>query len=219
MKKCYTLAIWMNNYQEDLTEQINRVYESLLLVNNIDYLRVNYLAASSIDAAKDFILNKENIETLIIRNLNKRNNDLGSRFSFFNSKNNSTSGVSILTGVRKEMFFNTMIININEIDYSAIDSAEQIIHLFEELIQINKPYYACLTSENKMIGLDDLMKPKSVCWLNYWDKSILYNVKMNEAFSNVSVNEKRNGVMVKFEDLSMNDPLQKQVNKLVLNCL
>lgn len=84
MKKSYTLAIWMNNYHESLSQQINRVYESLLLINNIEYLSVNYLTSSSIKEANDFILSKDSVERLIEENLNKRNGDLGSRFSFFN---------------------------------------------------------------------------------------------------------------------------------------
>lgn len=114
------------------------------------------------------------------------------------------------------MFNNTIIININEIDYSASKSVNQVISLFEELIKINKPYYACLTSDSAMVGLDGSMKPKSVCWLNYWDKTILDNVTMDCDFSNLIVNEIESGIMVTFEDLDINNPLQKQINESIL---
>jgi hypothetical protein len=55
----------MNNYHETLTEQIDRIYDSLSLINKVEYLRANYLTAYSLSTAKEFVLSKEAIRILI----------------------------------------------------------------------------------------------------------------------------------------------------------
>ena len=204
MKKNYTLVVWMNNYHETLSEQIDRIYESLMVINDVDYLAPNYLTSSSKEGADRFYISKESIEQLINLNMNKRNSDLGSRFSFFTSKDDDTSGVSVSTGIRKNTFYNTIVININNVEYSKIESAKKINDIFHKLVLINKPHYACLTENSEEIGLDSDDKPKSVCWLNYWSNSIVSNTTLNEKdILNIFVEKMAEGCSIRLQEIAI----------------
>lgn len=118
--------------ENDLDAQAKQIFDVLTLLNRIDYLKPRYLTVSRKRDVKDFELSLDNVKNLIYRSNDKVIPDLGSRFSFFSSLNDSESvGISISIGVSNLKFSNTLVINLNtDIKDKAAVSYDELANLF-----------------------------------------------------------------------------------------
>ena len=179
MNDCYELNIWSRNYEDSFERQVERVHDSLLEMSRIEELVPRYLTAMSKDVAPELELTKENIEQLIKDKEDKKFPQLGSELSLFTSKDdNKICGIRVSTGKKSTKFVNSITVNINFLNlYGDEVKRNQIIDLFNKLIEVNDAFYACIV-DNENHNLYDgyynhrNKKPKSVFWVNYWGKEI-----------------------------------------------
>lgn len=192
----YTMILWMNDYAESLQNQIERIFLSLCEMKKVSYLVPRYITASSKEKICEVDLTKKGVEELINRNMNQRNNELGSTFSLFTSMDNNIScGILITTGTKKEQFINTIIVNIRHSLYDDGQEIDELNDLFVQLIKINNPFYACVTDNKNQSVYGNCMNfnksiPNSVFWINYWGERISKKLNIDEKIKNTDIKTK-----------------------------
>lgn len=189
MNERYTMIIWITPVEETLEAQTERIFLTLSELGIIDSLRPNFLTAMSKKLTKEFILNKENICDLILREQDKLFSDLGSYLSFFTSMNNDESnGIRIKTGITNPKFTNSIVINIHSSNLINDDKKLlQLIPIFKKLVKINKPFYACIVgrgNKDMYVGhyLNEKEQPKVAYWMNYWGKDIISKIDFEQVY-------------------------------------
>lgn len=235
MNKYYEMIFWMNNYNESLDEQVDRIFLSLKACEEVDYLIPCYLKSSSKQSAPKFELSKKNVKELIITNMNTRTIDLGSRFGFFTSMDDTIScGISFSTGIKSKMFVNTLVITISHTEYKEEQEIEEINNLFLQLIYANKPCYACLTDQvnrnkygdGKLLNIESGL-PNAVLWINYWGKNISENLDLYKKRKRIEglcdIKELLDGYYIRLQYRPINDSKsdellnQEKFNQIMCN--
>ena len=227
----YEMEIWSRNYEDNFEEQVNRVYNSLLEMNKIENLEPKYLTAMSKESAPEFELTRENVEQLIKRHTDKKFPELGANFGLFTSKDdNKICGIGFSTGIKKQIFVNSVTINISfmNLQYD-IAKRNQIISLLNKLVEINEAFYACIFDNTNYNLYDGYYNhttklPKSVFWVNYWGNEIIDRLpKENLAIENIKdevyqLRRGEKGYFIRLSETSIFDDeekvaLQRKVNK------
>jgi hypothetical protein len=224
MNKNYTAVLWMNDYRESLDSQVERIYSSMNKMGKVDYLIPKYLPANSKAEVTEFVFSVNNVKDMIITNIDEKFNDLGSRFSFFTSMNDDKMcGISFSTGIKNEQFVNTVVVNIKNQDYDNTEKAEEISSLFLKLVEINKPFYACLTeNENKslhgpyMKSIDGV--PSAVLWVNYFGETIATKLSIAEKMIDTNIEELceirklNDGYYIRLQESPINNLSEEQLS-------
>ena len=229
----YDLVIWSRNYDDTFERQAERAYDSLVEMSKIEHLVPKYLTAASKESAPDFELTKENLKLLMESRTDKKFPEIGEEMSFFTSKDDDKiCGISLSTGKKKELFVNSITINIAfmDLEHNA-EKREQLINLFHKLIEINDAFYGCVV-DNANYSLHDgyydhtRKLPKSVFWLNFWGEEVINLLPQKE----LSLNKIRNeiyqleqyekGYFIRLTETSIFDDeekisFQKKINKEV----
>ena len=225
MEKNYTMILWMNDYNESLGNQIKRIYSSMKEMSELDYLKPKYLKAYSKKEAEEFVLTKENIEKIIERNrTDNEMTDLGSRFGFFTSMNDDTMcGISFSTGIRTAQFVNTLVINISNQNYEDNLKDKEVTSLFMKLVEINKPFYACLSEDENRSMYGPYMKsidgvPSSVLWINYFGEAIATKLNISEKMADTNIEELceirelNDGYYIRLQERPINNLSEEQLS-------
>lgn len=176
----YEMILWANPKENSLDDQAEQLFNILMALYKIDYLKPKYQTVRRKKDAVEFDLTLENVKNLIARKKNKQFPDLGSIISFFTSLNDNESvGISITTGVSNLKFQNTLIINFNtDLKENKIVTYDELTDLFKIMVKIFNPFYGCITckSNRNLFGGyfdNDNKKPYSIFDVNYWDMSIV----------------------------------------------
>lgn len=231
MTDSFEISIWSRNYDDTFDKQVARVYNSLLEMSNIENLAPKYLKSISKESALSFGLTNDNVAELIEKNTDEKKPHLGARIGFFTSKDDDKMcGIRISTGIKNPIFVNSITIDLSSMNLHNDEiKRNQIIQLFNKLIQINDAFYACIVDYTNYQLYDGLYEhktklPKSVFWVNYWGEEIIDRITLKGvAIDNLrnkvyQIKKQQNGYFIRLTETAVFDEkrkiaLQKQVNK------
>lgn len=183
----YTMILWSRANKSSIESQVKQVFDVLSILSEVDYLTPKYLTANRKKDAKEFKVSLENVKDVILKNQDKQFIELGSRLSFFTTKNdNEAVGISIAIGISNPKFLNTVVIKINEdIKKCRKICLDELAYAFRKMVKICKPFYGCITckSNRNMYGdyyNDDKDIPNSIFDINYWGRDIVDHLMISE---------------------------------------
>ena len=183
----YTMILWAKAKEQKLDVQAQQAFDVLTHLSKVDYLKPRYLTAKKKKDVEEFGLSIENLKRLIIKKRDKQFEQLGSRFSFFTSLDESSSvGISICIGVSEKRFQNTIVVDMN-LDYKkeSIDKFDGVSEVFKEVIDIFDPFYGCITSKSVRDMFDAYYNktsdlPTSIFDINYWGEAICDKLEIDK---------------------------------------
>lgn len=184
MKDRYKMIVWAKSKKELLREQIDKSYHILNTLKKYGLFDKLLLPAPNIRKVKEFSINQENIEKMILRKQDKKFSDLGSHFSFFTSLEQEKSlKIDFSVGRSNARFKNVMTISF-PVMYTPLQII-MYIKLLQDLVEVYEAFYACITSNMNLKLYDDWFDnknqiPKVVFWENYWGNEIVSKMEINE---------------------------------------
>lgn len=87
----YMMILWAKAKEQKIDIQAQQVFDVLTHLSKVDHLKPRYLTAKKKKDVEEFGLSIENLKRLIIKKRDKQFEQLGSRFSFFTSLDESSS--------------------------------------------------------------------------------------------------------------------------------
>lgn len=107
--------------------------------------------------------------------------ELGYSISFFSSLEEKGSvGYRLHTGNRDPKFVDTFVVDIPEAAGSSrLFSPETVEDTFRRCIAVFRPFWGCVDDRGPLEGgylTGDRKRPRSICWLNYWDAAMALRV-------------------------------------------
>lgn len=226
----YSIIMWAQSKSLDMDKSTDICFRILNLLKQYgEELSPNYLTASK-KKSKTFELSKENVKTILIKNLNKENgeifDDLGSHISFFSSKQEEKScRISISIGSSVIYGRDTIIIRLPYLNFSGFSyRKDDFENLFYNIVDAFNPFYAFISNSlNKQ--LSDLYwqndMPTYVHWFNYYDNSVICKIGIDRIYKMDNIKKTENGCFLKIqnEPINVNDELhlfnQYQISRLL----
>lgn len=181
------MILWARPKEESIDNQAEQVFNILMALNQIEYLKPKYQTVRRKKDAVEFDLTLENVKELITNKRDKQFPDLGSIIGFFTSLNdNESAGISITIGVSNHKFINSIVIDLNW-DYKKMEfkKFDELEGLFKTLIIQFKPFYGCVVSKSCKDNYDKYYdyinkKLKAIFDMNFWGHEILKELKMDD---------------------------------------
>jgi len=172
-------------------------------------LNPKYLTVRKKALAEEFVLDKENLKSLLEKNIDKEGyrlfNSYTSRISFFSSMDDDrSSGISINIGRCNPRFSNTCVVHLPKGFSGFGERSKDFICLFKSLIEIFEPYYAFVPLEhnNPKTGYgfwkDD--EPTYVHWMNYFDITTAEKIGLKKVLSIDGVEKTGEGYLIVLQD-------------------
>lgn len=227
MKDRYKMIVWAKPKEELLIDQIDKSYRILNTFKKYGLFDMLLLPASNARKVKEFSINQENIENMILHKQDKKFPDLGSQLSFFTSLEQEKSlKIDFSVGRSNARFKNAMTIS-----FPVMCTSLQIIKfikLLQDLVDLYEAFYACITSNMNLKLYDDWFDnksqiPKVVFWENYWGNEIVSKMELNEQMKKSVYNfEKVEGgcyIRLLDEPLDVSNPQHIEAQKKVNNLL
>ncbi len=180
----YKMIIWAKSREESLNQQVNSTYNILNKLKEYNLFNGLLLPGKSKKEVKEFFIEKEDIEKLILLKRDRKFPNLGSELLFFTSldEDESTS-INFSVGRSNCKFKNAMTISL-PVNITSSKLLE-CIGLLKDLFKLYNAFYACITSNMNLKLFDDWYDfdrqiPKVFFWINYLGKDIVEKIRISE---------------------------------------